>query len=261
MSPIDLAEFEQAGFVRGPQLLDVAQLEQVRDAVARLLDASSAGMDRLLMYRSSGAGADRQVHVVGASLAEPAIAGLVRHPLLASWITRLLGCRQARFFRDQIFVKKPRSHGVVPWHQDYSDWTHTSPPTHITCWIALDDATPASGCLQYVRGRQIEVLPKITREDTLESALLRLPAEVRENFAPEPVDVPAGGCVFHHCLTIHGSAANTSAHPRRAIALAFMHPETRAIASRPVIPGGAAFPPGALIEGDLFPLIGDTHAS
>jgi hypothetical protein len=45
------------------------------------------------------------------------------------------GERLERFWHDQAFYKPPRHPGVVTRHRDYSYWTRTSPPGHLTCWI------------------------------------------------------------------------------------------------------------------------------
>ncbi len=53
---------------------------------------------------------------------------------------------------DQLFCKAADRGGSVTWHQDYSYWTYTQPMAHASCFIALDDATIESGCVQYVPG-------------------------------------------------------------------------------------------------------------
>lgn len=251
-----LDRFHRDGFAVGPQILEGSALGRVRDAVDRILEERSAGMSRLLVNRRGGSGPSLQVHVVGASLAEEEVANLRADPEIVSRICSLMGRSETRFFRDQLFVKPPFSKGLVPWHQDYSDWTHTVPAEHITCWLALDDATEESGCLHYLSGsHKMGMLPKISAADDLESAWGRLPEEVRLQAQRIAVPIPAGGCVFHHCRTIHGSLCNSSGHPRRAIALAYMHPDTRSTGTRSAVPGGPVFPDGALLDHPLFPLL------
>jgi phytanoyl-CoA dioxygenase PhyH len=244
--------FRRDGFVLGPVVLFDERLDEVRSAVDRLLSAQD---DRLLVLRSDHDGAASQVHVVGGAWVEPALREVATDPLVVGTACALMGTASVRLFRDQLFVKAPFAPAPVPWHQDYSDWTQTTPPRHLTCWIALDDATPASGCLHYLRGsHQGPLLPKIGRADTMASAYERLPPETRAAFASEPAPVAAGACVFHHCLTIHGSHGNETALPRRAVALTYMHPETRSASdTRPPLPKSPPFPEGALLDGPLFP--------
>src|SRR5262249_39626466 len=97
------------------------------------------------------------------------------------------------------------------YHQDEDSWPYIVPQDNITCWIALDDATIENGCLRYLRGshklgliRQ-QYVPQLLTEDVLATEV--------------PVEVPAGRCVFHHCLALHASGANTTSRRRRGWAL------------------------------------------
>ena len=61
---------------------------------------------------------------------------------------------------------------------------------------------------------------------------------------------------YHHALTWHGSHANTSERPRRAIAIHYMTEETRYVASgnhtmKPFVEVGD----GELMRGEHFPLV------
>jgi hypothetical protein len=56
----------------------------------------------------------------------------------------------------------------------------------------------------------------------------------------------------------HGSYANRSRRPRRAVVLNYMGSETRcAGGSEPLLKGVPLIPEGAIIEGDYFPLVLD----
>lgn len=249
------ARYADDGFVSGPIVLRGARLEEVRHAVDRILAGRSRHQDELLVFRRDRSTADAQVHVVGAWRAEAALRDVAFDPVVLGLACELMGTTSVRLFRDQLFTKQPHSPSVVPWHQDYSDWTHTTPPRHVTCWIALDDASETNGCLHYMPGsHRGPLLPKITRTDDMESAFARLPAHLWTEVAPQPVPVPAGGCVLHHCMTVHASSTNTTSAPRRAVALTYMDPDTRSTdGTRPPLPGATAVPAGDRLEGPLFP--------
>jgi ectoine hydroxylase-related dioxygenase (phytanoyl-CoA dioxygenase family) len=214
-------------------------------------------MEDLLAFRSDGSGETLRLLVVGTWRAEAAIRELAFDARLYSAAAALMGVKHVRLFRDQIFVKPAFSRGEIPWHQDYSDWVHTTPASHITCWIALDEATTESGCLHYIPGRMDSVvLPRLHRSDCMDSAYERLPQEMRDRFQPVPFPVPIGGSVFHHCLTVHASGGNSTSRPRRAIAISYMHPETRSQAEYPSVPSGPVFAVGDPLDGPFFPLLG-----
>lgn len=257
-----LTRFHRDGFAPGPTVLTGERLTAARAAVDRVVAGRSPGAAELLVFRRDGSAGDAQVHVVGAWRAEPVLRGLAFDPALVRLACLLLDVDSVRLFRDQLFVKPAHSARTVPWHQDYSDWTHTTPASHVTCWVALDDATERNGCLAYLPGsHRGALLPKITAGDDMASAFARLPAELRAAFRPEPVPVPAGGCVVHHCMTVHASAGNDTATSRRAVSITYVDPDTRSTTQRrPPLPGAAPIPAGARLEGPLFPALSMTRA-
>ena len=96
-------------------------------------------------------------------------------------------------------------------------------PNNITCWIALDDADAENGALRYIAGSHRDTLGLSVDEEGRLEDMDRLLAEGDQHVAA----VRAGGAVFHHCLTIHGSAPNNSDRIRRAHSIIFMQPGTR----------------------------------
>jgi len=251
----EIRRFRDDGFLRGPQLLSGAALEEVRAAADRVTDRTSPGLAHLFAYRRDGADQTLRLLAVGTWRAEPVIRDLAFDPQVYGAIAALMRVERVRLFRDQLFVKPAHSSGAIPWHQDYSDWVHTMPAAHITCWVALDDATIENGCLHFVPGRVEATLPRIHRDDDMDSAFARLPQPMRENFQPVSIPVPAGGCLFHHCLTVHASFGNRTERPRRAIAISYMHPDTISKGCHPCVPGGQVIPEGERLEGPLFPLL------
>jgi ectoine hydroxylase-related dioxygenase (phytanoyl-CoA dioxygenase family) len=153
----------------------------------------------------------------------------------------------------------------VPWHQDYSYWTRTAPAGHVTCFVCLDDATPANGCLHVVPGsHRWSLLPKVplvgAEAETMDSIKSVLTPPQLEQFHPTPILLRAGECSLHYCLTLHGSYANASDRPRRTVVLNYMRPDTRSASMQPIMPGAPAIPPGEVVEGELFPIAGSRHA-
>lgn len=248
-------QFHRDGYVVGPIVLIGDRLREVGEAVDRIISGRCERASQLLMFRRDQEIGSAQVHVVGPWRAEPALRAVAFDAVIVRLACELIGASSVRLFRDQLFVKVPHSGTSVPWHQDYSDWTHTTPSRHVTCWVALDDATEANGCLRYVSGsHRGPLLPKITSEDDMSSALARLPVTMRSTFEQRSVAVSAGGCVFHHCLTVHSSSGNHTATIRRAYAITYMHPDTRSTtARRPPVPGAAPLAAGTRLDGKMFP--------
>ncbi|MHB1946578.1 MAG: phytanoyl-CoA dioxygenase family protein [Gammaproteobacteria bacterium] len=72
-------------------------------------------------------------------------------------IKHLIG--SSELFRDVLVVKPPFVGSSFHFHQDAAYWDVANPDKVISAWIALDDATEESGCLQVVPGSQISIAP------------------------------------------------------------------------------------------------------
>ena len=55
-----------------------------------------------------------------------------------------------RLFHDQLFIKPAKHGSVVAWHQDYSYLTWSTPMSHLTYWMGLDNVDTENGCMYYV---------------------------------------------------------------------------------------------------------------
>lgn len=94
---------------------------------------------------------------------------------------------------------------------------------HLTCWVALDDATADNGCLRYVPGsHRWGLLPQLPDGcsptiDAVKSVLT--PDQCRAVENSEKIKLKKGYASFHHPLLVHGSESNTTPTPRRATVL------------------------------------------
>jgi phytanoyl-CoA hydroxylase len=126
----------------------------------------------------------------------------------------------------QLFVKHPSgASGPTRVHQD--DWYFKLDPSRmfaLTVWIALDDANETGGCLRYATGSHmhgaIDHEPNKSgcwRTRSGVEGFAGYVPNVQLNELDSPVPVKRGDAVIHHCRTLHGAGANTSAHNRRAL--------------------------------------------
>ena len=102
----------------------------------------------------------------------------------------------------------------------------------ITCWISLHETQPDAGPLEFVRGSHAWPKSPPARsefhapEDWLAGP--RAAAPEGTDLDTVPVVVEAGGGSFHHGLTWHGSAPNTSGSIARMALVSHLIPvETR----------------------------------
>lgn len=126
-------------------------------------------------------------------------------------------------FHDQALFKPARTGGPIFWHQDNAYW-RCSPPNLVSCWLTLDDAVRENGAMQLMPGSHFRIHGHERSSEG--SPLLRADPE-RVAAEPVVVELPAGGCMFHHCQALHSTEPNTTDRQRRAFAMHFMAPGTR----------------------------------
>jgi phytanoyl-CoA hydroxylase len=144
---------------------------------------------------------------------------VAKKPEIVDVVSELIGSPNVKLYTDQLMMK-PRFHGTVTdWHQDSTAWPFFVPQDHVSCWVALDDATVDNGCMTVIPGSHH--WGPIARE--YKEKFLAIP-ELPE---PVPVEIKAGSCMFHHGLNWHRTGANTTASRRRGLALHYITAETK----------------------------------
>jgi ectoine hydroxylase-related dioxygenase (phytanoyl-CoA dioxygenase family) len=227
-----IATFQANGFVNGGVVLTDNEVETLRDETMRVIeererqDIQQPVLVRNLS-RSEGAPVWQIVNIWMAS--EP-FRNLIYHPKITQGLAQLARATELRIWHDQIQYKPAEIGGVNMWHQDAPYWPIIAPMTEVTAWVALDDADVDNGCMSMVPGshlwgNNIEFLHTLKQYEDMPSAFEG--HEIKVVRCP----VKKGEVHYHHALTWHGSHANTSGRPRRAIALHYMTQDARFVAS------------------------------
>ncbi len=201
-------------------------------------------------------------HALGAWRITPGFHDVLWRPSFTVPASQLLG-GSVRFWHDQLFCKPARHGGVVAWHQDYSYWTRTKPMAHLTCWIGLDDATRANGCMHYVPGSHTwDLLPITGLAGDMEAIRKVLTPEQFARFEkPVAIELKKGEATFHHPLMIHGSFANETDRPRRATVINVFRDGVVSDSDTPPLEGVPPIPKGQKMSGQFFPLLYDPATS
>ena len=252
-----IARFRANGFLDGGLLLSDDELAILRNELERVInDKDKSDVRQPLSITNLGGDDQAPVsQIVNIWKASEPYHKLAAHPDITEGIAQLTDATALRIWHDQIQYKPSEIGMVNMWHQDAPLWPIIAPMTEVTAWIALDDADESNGCMSMVPGshlwgNNIDFLQKLENYEAM-------PA----NFSGHRIDVErcpvrAGEVHFHHALTWHGSHANTSGRPRRAIALHYMTQDARYVAS-----GDHVMKPyvdvndGELMSGDAFPLV------
>jgi len=113
---------------------------------------------------------------------------------------------EAVLYKEKINYKLTGGAGYSP-HQDAPAYRFIE--THISCMVAVDDATEENGCLEVVSGLHHEVLP-MNAKGCIEPSLVN-------SFHWMTVPLRAGQTLWFHSRTPHRSGPNNSQNDRRAL--------------------------------------------
>ena len=109
-------------------------------------------------------------------------------------------------YKEKINYKLPGGAGYAP-HQDAPAYPFVE--SHVSCMVAVDDATVDNGCLEVVSGMHHELL---AMDD---AGCIR--GDVADRLRWDAVEVRAGETLWFHSRTPHRSGPNRSDTARRAL--------------------------------------------
>ena len=147
-------------------------------------------------------------------------------PLLGELAGAITGAKRVQVWWVQGLVKPgtPDADAAakVGWHQDRAYWGDWDEGSELfTAWLALSDVTEDAGPMVFVNGSHkwglLEGGDFFAQDQEALRRAIHIPEG--ESWHETPDLLPPGGVSFHHRLVIHGSHQNTSAHPRRSLAI------------------------------------------
>ena len=137
-------QFDTEGFCVIPELLDPAQLQRQREALAPWVDAGPMGRNVFEGTRTN------RIYAMLAK--DPAFADLVAHPVSLAWAEHYLG--QSCLLSACLAIHLQPGESAQPWHTD-DGHTSLTPPHDLlgvsTFW-ALDDTTLENGATEVLPG-------------------------------------------------------------------------------------------------------------
>lgn len=253
-----IAHFHEYGYVSGIKLLEVWQVDILREELNRIMDPKHPGHHLFYEFHSNESQDSESVlfHSLGHWRISEGFHDVLWNPAFIMASHQLLGNRPVRFWHDQLFCKPALHGGVVAWHQDYSYWTRTVAMQHLTCWTGLDDATVDNGCLYYIpKSHTWGLLDKPALAGEMDGLKQFLSEEQKSAFKPIPIALKKGYASFHHPLMVHGSYENRSERSRRAFVLNVFADGTISNTDEELLKGVPPIPKGQRMEGKFFPLL------
>lgn len=244
----ETAQFHQDGYLRFRRVISDEQVERLRAALERTIqqelereDFSSLppefafGHARKGQEQADGGYGGRAIHqFVNMWKVVPEYQEVLHNPTITGAVRDLMGASRIRLWHDQVISKPPGENKHFACHHDFYFWP-LDRPTMITCWLALDDATPENGCMHVVPGSHRDPrFQPVGCDLSADIGLSPVPMgpgapsslydEVR-TWMPEqakPVVLKAGECMFHHCLNYHMTPQNATDRQRRAFVMIYM---------------------------------------
>ncbi len=216
----DIDFFEENGFLVVPQITTQEELEWLTEVFLAVLD-DNAGTGVFEPGREVGQVAPPQI--------QQSIAPELRIPELLETTFR----RNARHFAAALLkvpeddltswghmLRKPaRSNRPAPWHQDQAYWRPELDYHAIGSWLPLHEVTVERGCMQFIPGSHKGPLHQHGFSGDPAGNLLIVDGV--DDSPAVACPLPAGGATFHHHLTLHYTAPNTTDLDRLAAPMEF----------------------------------------
>lgn len=258
LSEEQLQFYDEKGYLSGVRLLNDDQIEILKKELETIRDPKHPSHKLFYEFHSNESSDPNAVlfHSLGHWRITEGFHDVLWNPAFLKPASQLLGDRSVRFWHDQLFCKPAKHGGVVAWHQDFSYWTRTTAMQHLSCWVALDDATVDNGCLHYVPGsHKWGLLDKPELAGDMEGLMDYLTEEQKAEFKPVPIELKKGFATFHHPLLVHGSYENRSEIPRRAFVLNVFADGTLSNTDEELLNGVPVIRKGEQMRGKFFPLL------
>ena len=200
--PADLNFYNEHGWLI-IDLLDATTVAALKDWVAEV-QSWSDDVRWLNHYEQTEFG-PRKCRTEYFTPYHPQLRELLRGGIMVDIASQLLG-EPAVLYKEKINYKLAGGAGWEP-HQDAPAYPFIS--THVSCMIAVDDATHENGCLEIVSGMHNEILGP--------NEFGCIPKEVVDTLDWRMAPLRAGQTLWFHSRTPHRSGDNKSTRDRRAI--------------------------------------------
>jgi len=255
ISDEDLANFYRDGFLRPFQLVTPKEMREHRAAIVTAIRVGTSnvyeegkGLTQIRGSRLPREVVQEAIATRDRHLDTPELWSLVAHEAVKQRLVQLLG-PDVVVWRSQFFAKQP-GFPRINWHVESCFMTdNASTPAlrpkrldelfQLTVWVALDDTDLDNGCLHFVPGsymkmvpmRLLDKAPQVSRRfvpwwrQALTATAAHpdahpfpIPREYYEQQRVVAVPMKAGECLIFSGRGVHGSPANeTQDRPRTGI--------------------------------------------
>jgi len=225
-----IQEFADNGFVVVPDLFTESELAAAEAAVDQAVAHRTSEDSRTLAQKNRY----ERLFIQCMRLWEDhaAVREFTFHPRLCQAAAQLLQVPCVRLWQDQALYKEPGGEATTA-HQDQTFWPIGLAPL-ISAWIPFDGSQIEAGAMAYIPGshkagrlKVVDITHQSEPYDIVNDPAL-------EGVQPQWVEAPRGSVVFHHGLTVHMAAANTTNNVRRVMTMVYFADGTKRLANWPV---------------------------
>lgn len=229
-----LAELREQGYARLGRVLSDEGIATLRERIDDIM-LGKVRHDGLFFQHDSETGRYddlvRREGFVGPSVHYRKIEKLEKDPLFRSYMSNAIFERiihsldpgPITLYRAVLFNKAAEGGTDLPWHQDGGIFWGLDRPPLVQIWTTLDDATEASGCLEFFPGSHVKGLATplggVVQPEQVASAC----ADKNRVYVP----ALAGEALLIDNNVWHRSGTNRTTQPRRAVTFCYLRGETR----------------------------------
>ena len=262
MAPYKLTEehclaFRRDGFIKLPNVLSPAAVTRLRLELIKLFNETfEVALD--------GGKSDRFLSLEMMWLENNLIRGYVLSPRIAKISADLLGIKSVRLYHDNALSKEPGC-GRTPWHYDDHHFPLDTNDV-VTAWIPAQPVPVSMGPLSFAKPLNIFELVKDIKFNKLDTSYDK---QISETFKKNHVSIEDGSFAmgevsFHHNLSFHTAAGNSTKKSRVVLANTYFGDGARVVKEPTMVSGdwqkfipGVA--PGEIVSSELNPICWPTN--
>ena len=217
LSPEQVSFYEKNGYLILENQIHPAWIEKIRAEIVRFEEEAAdmtASNDRLDLEDTHKPTAPRLRRIKLPHTISVVVRELMHSDFVLAPARDLIG-PDLRLHTTKLNMKSAGYGAAVEWHQDYAFYPHTNDDI-LAIGVLIDDMAPENGPLMVFPGSHKGPVYDHHADGVFAGAMLPEASGLDTNDAVQ-LTGPAGSISIHHGRIVHGSALNTSPHPRRIL--------------------------------------------
>jgi phytanoyl-CoA hydroxylase len=223
--------YKDNGYLAVEGLFSPDEVESYRQGLADLIDGKNPEYQGLQGEGTAGdvkpgsqefKDAIRKLHTF--TDYDQRLAAMLTHERFISVVEKLLDGK-SKLSQQMALLKPPRIGREKPWHQDHAYFNIDLNAPVVGCWIAIDEATIANGCMHILPGQHKSPRLHFRVRDwqICDTEMLDTPSTA--------VPLKPGGVLFFSSFLPHGTPTNNSNTRRWAVQLHYRREDSADISN------------------------------